>query len=85
MVIPGHAVVTGVFGTSDCSARTAADCRPHPGLVELLNVVNSTPRGRRGLPGLDSDVRRTLDVETPIIAVDVLGELRQLCNLHSMV
>jgi hypothetical protein len=67
MVIPGPAVVTGVFGTSDCSAKTAADSRPHPGLVELLNVVNTTPRGRRGLPWLLSDVRRTLDVEMPIM------------------
>jgi len=32
MVIPGPAVVTGVFGTSDCSARTAADSWPHPGM-----------------------------------------------------
>ena len=76
MVIPGHAVVTGVFGTSDCSARTAADSRPHPGLVELLNVLNTTPRGRRGLPWLVSDVPRSMDV---------LGELRQPCYLHSIV
>jgi hypothetical protein len=67
MVIPGPAVVTGVFGTSDCSARTAADSWPHPGLVELLNVVNTTPRGRRGLPWPVSDVRRTLDAEMPIM------------------
>jgi hypothetical protein len=67
MVIPGHVVVTGVSGTSDCSATTAADSRPHPGLVELLNVANTTPRRRRGLPWLVSDVRRSMDVEMPIM------------------
>jgi hypothetical protein len=53
MVIPGCAVVTEAFGTSDCSARTAADSWPHPGLVELPNVVDATPCGR-GLPRLVS-------------------------------
>jgi hypothetical protein len=67
MVSPGHAVVTGVSSTSDCSARTAADSWPHPGLVELLNVANTTPRGRRGLPWLVSDVRCSMDVEMPIM------------------
>jgi hypothetical protein len=83
MVIPGPAVVTGVFGTSDCSARTAADSWPHPGLVELLNVVNTTPRGRRGLPWLVSDPAN-IGCRNADHAVDVLGELRQLCSLHSM-
>ncbi len=53
MVIPRCAVVTGTFGTSDCSVRIAADSWPHPGLVELPNVVDATPRGR-GLPRLVS-------------------------------
>ena len=53
MVIPGCAVVTGGFGASNCSARTAADSWPHPGLVELPNVVDATPCGR-GLPRLVS-------------------------------
>lgn len=47
MVIPGHAVVTGAFGTSDCSIRSAADSWPHPGLVGLPNLIDATPRGRR--------------------------------------
>ncbi len=67
MVISGHTVVNRVSGTTDCSARTAADSWPHPGLVELLNVVNTTPRGRRGLSWLVSDVRRSMDVEMPIM------------------
>jgi hypothetical protein len=46
MAIPGYAVVTGAFGTSDCSMRAAADSWPHPGLVELPNIVDATPRGR---------------------------------------
>src|ERR1700677_4891242 len=53
MVIPGCAIVAGAFGTSDCSARTAADSWPHPGLVELPNVVDATPCGR-GPPRLVS-------------------------------
>ncbi len=43
MVIPGYAVVTGGFGTSDCSMRAAADSWPHTGLVELPNIVDATP------------------------------------------
>ena len=53
MVIPGYAVVTGGFGTSDCSMRSAADGWPHPELVELPNMVDATPRGR-GPPPLVS-------------------------------
>ena len=53
MVIPGCAVVTGAFGTSDCSVRAAADSHPHPGLVEIPNVVDATPWGC-GLPRLVS-------------------------------
>ena len=45
MVIPGHAVITEVFGTNGCSARTAADSWPHSGLVELLNVSTLHPAG----------------------------------------
>jgi hypothetical protein len=85
MVIPGHAVLTGVFGASDCSARTAADSWPHPGLVELLNVVNSTPRGRRGLSWLVFGVGRSVRCRNADHAVDVLGELRQLCYPHQTV
>ena len=43
MVISGYAFVTGAFGTSDCSMRAAADSCPHPGLVELPNIVDATP------------------------------------------
>ena len=46
MVIPEYAVVTGGFGTSDCSMRAAADSWPHPGLVESPNILDGTPRGR---------------------------------------
>ena len=53
MVIPEYAVDTGGFGTSDCSMRAAADSWPHPGLVEIPNIVDATPRGR-GLPRLVS-------------------------------
>ena len=53
MVIPEYAVVTGGFGTSDCSMRAAADSWPHPGLVEIPNIFDATPRGR-GLPRLVS-------------------------------
>jgi hypothetical protein len=45
MAIPGHAVVTGVSGASYRSARTAAGSWPHPGLVDLFNVINTTPPG----------------------------------------
>ena len=53
MVIPEYAVDTGGFGTSDCSMRAAADSWPHPGLVEIPNIVDATPRAR-GLPRLVS-------------------------------
>ena len=53
MVIPGYAVVTEGFGTSECSMRAAADGWPHPGLVEIPNIVDATPRGL-GLPRLVS-------------------------------
>ena len=43
MVISGYAFVTGAFGTSDCSMKAAADSCPHPGLVELPNIVDATP------------------------------------------
>ncbi len=51
MVVPGCAVAPGAFGTSHCSARVAADSHPHPGLVELPNIVHATPwpTGRGGL------------------------------------
>ena len=52
MVIPGCAVFTGAFGTSDCS-EAAADSHSHPGLVELPNVVDVTRCGF-GLPRLVS-------------------------------
>jgi hypothetical protein len=85
MVIPGHAVVTGVFGASDCSARTAADSWPHPGLVELLNVVNTTPRGRRGPTVAGFRCPALNGCRNADHVVDVLGELCQLCHLHSTV
>ena len=85
MVIPEHAVVTGVFGTSNCSARTAADSCSHPGLVELLNVRNPTPRGRRGLLWLVSVMSGLNGCRNADHAVDVIGELRQICYPRSMV
>jgi hypothetical protein len=45
MMIPGCAVVTGAFGTSHCSTRVAADSHPHPGLVELPNILTLHPAG----------------------------------------
>ena len=71
MVIPEHAVVTGVFGTSNCSARTAADSCSHPGLVELLNVRNPTPRGRRGLLWLVS-----------VMSAQWMSKCRSCCGRH---
>jgi hypothetical protein len=67
MMIPGYAVVTGGFGTSGCSMRAAADGWPHPGLVELPNIVDATPRGR-GLPRLISATSvAQWDLEVPVI------------------
>lgn len=42
---PRHAVDTGLFGASYCSARTAAYSRPRSGLVESPNVADVTPSG----------------------------------------
>ena len=46
MVIPDSAVVTGLFGASHCSARRAADGRPHSELVESLNLIDVAPPAR---------------------------------------
>jgi hypothetical protein len=71
MVIPEYAFVTGGFGTSDCSMRAAADSWPHPGLVEIPNIVDATPRGR-GLPRLVSATFRcSRDLEVLLIVADV--------------
>src|ERR1700757_1811066 len=43
MVMPDSAVVTGLFGASNCSARRAADGGPHSELVESLNLVDVAP------------------------------------------
>ncbi len=51
MVIPGGAVVTEGFGTSEGSVRAAADSHSRSGLVERPNIVDTTPRrhsARRG-------------------------------------
>lgn len=38
-------VVTGTFGTSDCSMSTVADSWPHPGLVSFPTSLTLNPAG----------------------------------------
>ena len=78
MVIPEYAVVTGGFGTSDCSTRAAADGWPHPGLVEIPNIVDATPP--RAWPAATGFLQRPVlrDLEVLLIVADVvLGGVRR--------
>jgi hypothetical protein len=45
MVIPEHAVVTGAFGTSNCSARTAADSSSIPDWLSFSTSSTLHPAG----------------------------------------
>ncbi len=70
-----------MFGASCYSARTAADSWPHPGLVELPNVVDVTRCGD-GLPRLGfSDIRCPMDLEVPAIVADYEPVKEVVCGL----
>jgi hypothetical protein len=81
MVIPGHAVVSGVLGTSDCSARTAADSWPHSGPVDFSTSQHYTPRAARPAVFGLCDVRRSIAAKLPI----TLWASPVNCDPHSMV
>jgi len=82
MVIPEHAVVTGVFGTSNCSARTVALI---PDWLSFSTSSTLHPAGGAACCGWFLWCPALNGCRNADHAVDVLGELRQLCYPRSMV
>src|SRR5271166_1776052 len=83
-----QAVVTGVFGASNCSARAAADSWSHPGLAGFSTPLTLQPRSL-GLPCKFSALSRTqwmskcrsLSAAVTLIAIEACRACRPVTAL----